>query len=85
MTGFQKVLIENPHIKEVYFDENGGFVWSPSKLHPVCKSREELLADLPKEKAIKKVPAADIDTGVDFESDQKKTTSKPEKANNKKK
>lgn len=56
--GLIQRLKENPAIDGVYFDAHGGFSWSKSKLHPVFRSREELLKDAKPAKAATKVEEA---------------------------
>lgn len=43
MRGLIKHLKANPEIQTVYLNEAGGWLFDPNKLHPIVKTREEIL------------------------------------------
>lgn len=47
MADIQKLLQERPDVEGLYFNEDGKFSFSVSKLHPIYKTREQLLAGVP--------------------------------------
>lgn len=44
MRGLINHLKANPEIEKVYLNATGGWLFDPNKLHPIEKSREEILA-----------------------------------------
>jgi|GEM_PF-3402794 len=44
MRGLIKHLKANPEIEKVYLNAEGGWLFDPNKLHPIEKSREDILA-----------------------------------------
>lgn len=44
MRGLINVLKADPSIEKVYFDNKGGWLLDPNRLHPNVKTREEVLA-----------------------------------------
>lgn len=45
MEALKDILKAKPIITHVYFNEKGGYVFSESKLHPIVKTRDEILAE----------------------------------------
>jgi hypothetical protein len=44
MKYLKKILETHPEIQNVYFNESGGWVLNISNLHPISKTREEVLS-----------------------------------------
>lgn len=44
MRGLINVLKADPSIEKVYFDNKGGWLFDPNRLHPIVKSRDEILS-----------------------------------------
>ncbi len=47
MEGLKALLRAKPHRKQVWFNEKGEWCFSVSDLHPIVKTREEILGDAP--------------------------------------
>lgn len=41
--GLISVLDNNPAITHVHFDKNGGWLFVPNNLHPIVKTRDEVI------------------------------------------
>jgi len=49
MEELKNVLISKPHIKEVYFNDNGEWLFHPRPKFPTMMTREEILGEEKKE------------------------------------
>lgn len=61
MRGLINHLKANPEIEQVYLNASGGWLFDPNKLHPIVKSRQEIL-DLEEGLPVESVTKDDLET-----------------------